>query len=244
MLTNASSWLKNSIIIALLLTLNSCEKERLIAISNYEYANGEISVIEINIPQAEGQTELANKINRKIKAFTCNALHIDAGVNAKNDIEASAKAFNTSYNNFKNLLDENLLGELPNWEVFIDGELSYQNELIISFAMSSIINTGGIKPITQLSFLNFDKATGNILQYDDLISNKDTFQNILEPYLIKELNSSSLSISDFKNDNGTLKTPDHTGYSESGLVLFYQTPKNNFIECLIPFTKANDYLVY
>ncbi len=244
MFNNTSSWFKNSIIIGLLVILSSCKKDKTLDISDYEYANGEIAVIEINIPKAEGKSTLAKTINTAITNFTCDVLHIDAGTRTETTIEGSAEAFNTSYTNFKNQLDENLLGELPNWEVFVDGELSYQNELVISFAMSSTINTGGVKPITQLSFLNFDKATGKLLDYDDLISDKANFKTVLKSYLVKELNSSSFTLDDFKTDNGALKNPDHLGYNESGLILFYQTPNNDFIECLIPFTKVNKYLAY
>jgi hypothetical protein len=221
----------------------SCKKDVALEVSDYEYKSEKTAIIDVNIQTVIGKTEAVNNINQELYNFVCNGFYLDASKDLQNTIEACANQFNDSYSNFKTQFSNELFQELPQWEAFVDGELMYQNELIISFAMSSSINTGGSQPITKITFLNFDKTTGKQLLIKDLVSNKTELLNVLKPYLEQELFSSSLKIEEFIS-KGTLKMPDHFGYNDLGIVALYQTPTNDYIEISIPYNKVEDYLNY
>lgn len=234
---------KNTIYLIVLLAFCSCKKNVDLKVSDYEYTNQKTALIEVNIQTVTGKSINAAAINKNLTHFVCKVFYIDASKDIENTIEDCANQFNDSYSNFKTGFTNAFLTEIPKWEAFIDGELSYQNDLLLSFAMSSSINTGGSKPITTFTFLNFDKATGKQLTFNDLVSNKTELLNAVKPYLEKELLSSSYKIEAFtKNKN--IKTPTHFGYNEFGIVLFYETPNNDFIEFSLPFDKVNSYLNY
>ena len=244
MFNKASFYFKSLILIGVLSLMFSCQGDKPLTFIDFEYNNDEIALIEINIQTINNTTKVAKAINNDLTHFVCASFNIDSAKDQENSIEACAKQFNDSYSAFKKQLNEELFGELPNWEVLVDGELSYQNDVLVSFAMSSSINTGGIKPITKLAFFNFDKANGNLLDFNTMINDAEAFNTILESYLTRELNASSYTLSDFKTDKGLLKNPDHIGYNDAGLIIFYNTPNNGFIECMLPYSKVNDYLNY
>jgi len=225
------------------LALWSCKKETIIEVSDYQYQSDKTALIEVNIQTLTGTSKEVKIINQKLNHFVCNAFYIDASNDLGNSIEDCANQFNDSYTNFKAQFSKELAIEIPKYEAFVDGELSYQNELLLCFAMSSSINTGGSQPITKITFLNFDIATSKLLTFNDLVSNKAELLNVMKPYLEKELFSSSYKIEEF-TQNGSIKAPDHFGYDDLGVVAFYETPNNNFIEFSVPFDKVEDFLNY
>ncbi|WP_375238079.1 PdaC/SigV domain-containing protein [Aurantibacter sp.] len=236
--------LQNVFLISFLsFVLCSCKKDRVLEVSDYEYKNDKTALIEVNIQTVTGKSDTANNINQELYSFVCKGFYIDASKEIQNTIEDCANQFNDSYSNFKTQFSNELFQELPKWEAFVDGELMHQSELLLSFAMSSSINTGGSKPITKITFLNFDKATGQQLSFNNLVSNKTELLNTLKPYLEQELFSSSFKIEEFISKS-TLKTPDHFGYNDLGIVALYETSNNDYIEVSVPFNKVEDYLNY
>ncbi len=225
------------------LVIWSCKKEAALEVSDYEYKSDKTALIEVNIQTITGKTEVANSINQELCNFVCTSFYIDASKDKQNKIEDCANQFNSSYSNFKSQFSSELSQELSKWEAFVDGELTYQNELLLSFAMSSSINTGGSKPITKVQFLNFDRNNGKPLVFNDLVSNKTELLNVMKSYLEQELFSSTLKIEEFTTNN-VLNIPDHFGYNDLGIVAFYETQTNNFIEFSIPFNKVEGYLKY
>ena len=245
MITTASKVFKIGIaLLSISFVFVSCSEDIKLELNNYEYTSDDVSVVEINIEKIKGNNDVATAINNKLTDFVCQSFYLNNSEERATTIKSSVAQFNESYTTFKKQLNDNLFGELPVWEVFVDGELSYQDENLVSFTMSSSINTGALKPITKLAFLNFNKTTGQQLHYNDLVEDKTGFKPIIKSYLQRELMATSYTINQFETKNGVLKNPDHFGYSDSGLIIIYNTPNNGFIECAIPFSKANDYLKY
>lgn len=235
-------------ILVLMLTIGfiSCTEEKLLSFTTTSIITENESVIEVNIPKANGETEAAKAINATIESYTNKALTVDSANTIQPTIEENIAAFNASYSRFKIEIGKTLLTDLPSWEALIDGEISYQNDAIICIVMNSSINTGGAQGIFDMKFFNFDAITGKELQTEDLIIDLEAFKIVVKKYYDKELltgyKEQRLVLSD---DPFTL--PEYLGFSEEGIILFYNrmvSPANEPLEFTIPYTVANKHLKF
>ncbi|WP_299382655.1 DUF4163 domain-containing protein [uncultured Lacinutrix sp.] len=202
------------------------------------------TTIEINIPKADGKTEAAKQINTTLTKFVTAALNIEAVSETKTTTLESIVGFKKAYTDFKTQIGKTLYTNLPPWEVLVDGEIIYQSETLISIAMNSSINTGGAHSNLIFKFYNFDAKTGLELKTKDLINDVPSFTLLAKKYYDKELLSANNDrIEAF--ENGTFNLPENLGFSEDGVIVFYDTfnsSSNNVIEFTIPYTVANNYL--
>ncbi|MEJ6792429.1 MAG: DUF4163 domain-containing protein [Lacinutrix sp.] len=222
----------------------SCKDDVALDFSEISIIEQQETTIEINIPKAEGKTETAKKINNSLSQFVNKSLNIEAVSNTKSSIEESILAFKKAYKDFKIQIGKTLYTNLPPWEVLIDGEIIYKSETLASIAMSSSINTGGAHSNLVFKFYNFDIKTGRELETKDLINDVSAFTILGEKYYNRELlSANNKRIEAFEND--TFKLPENLGFSEDGVIFFYDTfnsAANNVVEFTIPYTVANSYL--
>ncbi|WP_452224849.1 PdaC/SigV domain-containing protein [Lacinutrix chionoecetis] len=222
----------------------SCKDEVILDFAETNIVDEGETIIEINIPKAKGSSEAAKQINTTLNHFVNTALNIEGYKEPKSSTEESIADFKTSYNDFKTQIGKTLYTELPPWEVVIDGEIIYKNQSLACVAMSSSINTGGAHSNLIFRFYNFDTKTGRELQTNDLINDIPAFTTLAKKYFDKELLSAEDNrIKAFETN--TFKLPEHLGFSEDGVIVFYDTfnsALNNIIEFTIPYTAANNYL--
>ena len=216
----------------------SCEEEVNLAFSEINILEEEETSVEINIPIAEGDEMISKNINSALESFTNNALNIDSSNDVQDTFEESISQFNTSYSTFKNQMAEELQLELTPWEAGVDGEVTYQSNRVISIAMSTYLNTGGIHGTSKVSFLNFDAITGKQLHYDDFIKDKDELKKFLKFYFEKEVES--ISFDDFK-------LPETIGLSDEGVIILYNVNEipsytDQLTEFVVPFDEAERFL--
>ena len=212
----------------------SCEEEVNLAFSEINILEEEETSVEINIPIAEGDEMISKNINSALESFTNNALNIDSSNDVQDTFEESISQFNTSYSTFKNQMAEELQLELTPWEAGVDGEVTYQSNRVISIAMSTYLNTGGIHGTSKVSFLNFDAITGKQLHYDDFIKDKDELKKFLKFYFEKEVES--ISFDDFK-------LPETIGLSDEGVIILYNVNEipsytDQLTEFVVPFLRT------
>ena len=222
----------------------SCKDEVTLNFSEISIIDEGETTIEINIPKAEGKTEAAKQINTTLTHFANTALNIDAVSATKANTEESIEDFKKAYKDFKTQIGKTLYTNLPPWEVLIDGEVIYKSETLASIAMNSSINTGGAHSNLVFKFYNFDLKTGQVLETKDLINEVLAFTALAKKYYDKELLSANNERID-AFDNDTFKLPENLGFSEDGVIVFYDTfntSTNNVIEFTIPYAVANDYL--
>ncbi len=230
---------KKSFFLALLIGLFcSCEEELSLAFSEINILEEKEAVVEINIPNAEGQDGVSDKINLELVAFTNNALNIDSVENNLDTYEKGVEQFNLSYDRFLNTLDEELRSEITPWEATVDGEVTYQSNNLICIAISTYLNTGAIHGTSKVSFLNFDATTGNLLDYNQFIDDKGDFKNFLKSYFTKEVGP--ISDEDFK-------LPESIGLNEEGIIILYNlneipTYTDNLLEFNIPLDEVKSHL--
>ena len=216
----------------------SCEEEITLAFSEINILEEKEAVVEINIPNAEGQDTVSTNINSELLEFTYNVLNIESNNNSQGTFEKGIEQFNSSFISFKNNLDSELQTELTPWEATIDGEVTYQSNNVICVAMNAYLNTGAIHGTSRISFLNFDASTGELLDYNQFIDDKGDFKNFLKSYFEKE--ERPISDNDFK-------LPESIGLNEDGLIILYNTNEipsftDKLVEFNIPFDEVKSYL--
>lgn len=225
----------------------SCKKESAsLQFTEINIVNEGQTIIEINIPKAQGNSQVSEKINASINDFVCHALHLDASKEKQSTIKASIEAFNTSYSDFNTLITAELKAELPVWEAFIDSEVIYNNENISCIAINSSVTTGAANSTMVFQFLNFDTKTGNLFTTKDLVNNIDAFKVLVKKYYDKEINSSFNDADNFINNNA-FKLPETLGFSDEGVIILYDnfdvgTFEKEIIEFTIPYEVSRDYL--
>ena len=233
MLNNSNyMWLKSLVFLFVFGMFLSCEEELYVTFTEINILEEKDAIVEINIPKAEGDNEIVNNINSVLENFTKTALSSDSITNSKDSFEEKIVQFNSSFLNFKNEMSDELKSELTPWEVSIEGEVIYQSNNLISISINKYLNTGGIHGSSKVSFLNFDSKTGNQLDYNDFITNKNELKKFLKSQFEKKVGS--ISLDDFK-------LPETIGISDEGVIILYNVNEiPSYIDKLTEFTVPFD----
>ena len=216
----------------------SCEEEINLVFSEINILEEKEAVVEINIPNAEGQDIVSANINSELLSFTTNALNIESDSNSEETFEKGIEQFNSSFISFKNNINSELQTELAPWEATIDGEVTYQSNNVICIAMNTYLNTGAIHGTSKISFLNFDASTGQLFDYKEFINDQTDFKRKVKSYFEKE--AGFISDEDFK-------LPESIGLNDEGVIILYNINEipsftDKLIEFNIPFDEVKSYL--
>jgi len=133
------------------------------------------------------------------------------------------------------------------WEAQIEGEVTYQSPEITCVAINSYLNTGGAHGSMNISFLNFNSQTGELLKNDEFIKSND-FLKLAKTYFRLEIEETldKDSFNDyFWGDDFHL--PENIGFSDEGVILLYNVYEiapysEGITEFTIPFEKVLPYL--
>ena len=229
------------IIVCLSLILSSCNKEIKTSFSEINVSTESNNIVEVNIPKAIGNKGITSKINSAIQKPIIAALHVgDPDQLTSKSIKESINLFNNEYATFKTDFPE----AAPQWEAQIDGEVMFQSPEIISIAITSYTNTGGAHGALNISLLNFEAKTGELIQNSELINNVEGFKKLAKTYFDEAIKDKDIIF-----NTETFKLPTNIAYSEEGVVLLYNTYEiapysTGVIEFSIPFNDAKPYLVF
>jgi hypothetical protein len=232
---------KNLSVICCFLLFFSCNEEQKVTFSDVNITTENNSIVEVNIPEAAGDTKAANQINFEIEQSIISTLHIGNRDDiTANSIKESILSFNAEYNAFKQNFPETAVI----WEAQIDGEVMYQSSEIISIALTTYTNTGGAAGILNISFLNFDSESGKRLENKAIIKNQRDFKVIAERYFKDAMEDTSQLI-----DHVKFNLPENIGYSEDGIILLYNSHEissyaNDILEFAIPYEEVEELLTY
>ncbi|MFI1772814.1 DUF3298 domain-containing protein [Thalassobellus citreus] len=218
----------------------NCNKDIKTTFSDVTISTNNNDIVEITIPKAYGNETIISQINSEINKTVVTTLYIGESDSVPHiSIEESITNFNKEYQSFKTNFSEST----QIWEAQIDGEILYQSPKIMSIALTSYINTGGAHGNLNISFLNFNSETGNLIHNKDLLKNSDAFKEIAKTYLAEAIDNDMLF--DFEN----FQLPANIAYNEEGLILLYNTYEiapysSGILEFTIPFEKVSSFLVF
>ena len=235
---------KIALLVLVLLTITSCNKEVNLTFTESNFNITEKAIIEINIPNADGNNSVSKSINSTIENFIVNAISFSEDSLINLSLKDAVKKFDSIYVAFKDDFEENPLI----WEMLIDGEVTYQSPALTCIAINSYLNTGGAHGNMTISFLNFNSQTGQLLHLDDHIKNKIDFIKLAEKYFnIKLQESSNEDVFDNYFLGEDFHLPENIGFSDEGVILLYNVYEiapysEGITEFTIPFEEALPYL--
>jgi hypothetical protein len=235
---------KASLIILLLIFLVSCEKEVKIDFSQEIIETSEVAEIALNFPKAEGTEAIVKGINHTLENYIINQINVSENDDTDGNLYDAIAKFNYEYKRFKNNFPESA----QQWEVFIDGEVTYRSPEIISIAITSYLDTGGAHGNTNVRFFNFNPQTGNRYTKKDLVSNMQGLSEVIEEKLkedIKSDNNHQLIEDVFFGKDFQL--PETLGYNDDGLTVLYNpyeiaSYSQGIVEFTIPFLEVKQFL--
>ncbi|WMI66519.1 DUF3298 and DUF4163 domain-containing protein [Aestuariibaculum sp. YM273] len=223
----------------LVLVLFSCAEDRETKFSSTNVTTSNNKLVEINIPKAIGNDEIAKNINTEINKVVSASLHIGEGTpNSETSIEENIENFNSEYNSFATDFPESTFP----WEAQIDGEVMFQSPAIISISITSYLNTGGAHGNVHILFLNFDAGTGKRLENESLFIGQNDFETVAKTYFEESIEDKSILF-----DPENFQLAKNIGFSEDGLILLYNTYEiapysAGIIEYTIPAEELNSLL--
>lgn len=228
-----------------LLVVFSCKDDNApLIFKDQSVVKKEHAIVEINYPKAEGDGAIAKKINKTIENFLANEINMSETVDKDLSLDSAIKGFDKEYKSFK----EDFSDTSQQWEAVIESELLYESETIVSIAVHSYLDTGGAHGNSHVTFLNFDKTNGTLLEKDDYIKDEDAFKKLVVPYFEKATQplTDEETIEDPFYGEG-FQLPENIGFGEDGLILLYNVYEiasyaQGVTEFSIPYDIAKPYL--
>ena len=229
-------------VIILSLLLFSCHEEAVLVFLDKSEIRDENANIEINIPYADGQSELASKINFVMENHIANMLSFGEEPKDSLNLEQAIDQFDSEYIRFKEDVAESALV----WEAIFDGEVLYQSKEVITLAINGYLNTGGAHGNMNITLYNFDE-TGTVLTLDDIIKEKETFTDFVKPYFEKSIaEKDNEQLSDYFFGD-PFHLPANIGITEEGVLMLYNVYEigsyaQGMTEFTIPFEDVEAFL--
>lgn len=235
---------KISLMLSAFLILFSCKKDVPLTFKYQSIEKKENVLVDINYPKAEGNDDIAKKINTQLENFLANEINMSETREKDLTLDDAIKEFDNEYKSFK----DDFPDTSQQWEALIESEVTYESENIICISVNSYLDTGGAHGNSHVTFLNFDKKTGALLKQKDIITEMQAFKNFVEPYFKKATKplSNEDSIEDPFYGQG-FQLPENIGFGESGIILLYNVYEiasyaQGITEFSIPYATANPYL--
>lgn len=232
------------ILIAFLIIVSCKEEPTPLTFKDQSIERKVNAIIDIHYPKAEGHEAVAKKINTSVENFIANEINMNEDPDEKLTLEVAIQAFDNEYKSFKSDFSDST----QQWEAIIESEVNYDSDNVITIAVNFYMDTGGAHGNSRITFLNFDKKTGDLLEQGDIISDKEVFKDFVRPYFEKA--TKSLSNEDAVEDpfyGEGFQLPENIGYSDQGLILLYNVYEiasyaQGVTEFNIPFEQAKPYL--
>ncbi|GAA3632373.1 DUF3298 and DUF4163 domain-containing protein [Flavivirga jejuensis] len=219
----------------------ACKDEVQLSFSEINVSTSNNKLVEVNIQNASGNENVTKQINSIITKNIIASLHIgdSDGITSKS-IEESITLFNNEFQTFKTDFPKTL----EQWEAQIDGEVIYQSPDIISIAITSYVNTGGAHGTLNISFLNFETETGNLIPNNKLFKDLKGFKKVAKIHFDEAVKNKDAVL-----DIATFKLPANIAYNEVGVILLYNTYEiapyaTDIIEFTIPFEAVSSLLYF
>ena len=233
-------------LIILFIAFVSCEKE-------YKPFETEVKTIEapfeaaveVNYELLKGNA-VAERINGSILKTMISTLN-DSPEKKNEDgtLQDVLKNFDDEYISFASKFEET-----PPWQLFIESEVTYQSNQVITVAINTYIDKGGAHGNDTIRLLNFNPSTGEVYQTQDLIKNKSAFLELAEVYFYKNVsrNSEKEQAEDYFFGE-SFQLPNNIGFDENGIILLYNVYEiasysQGYTEFVIPYEEANAFLSF
>ena len=231
------------LVIIAIIFVYSCDERIPVSFSESSIEINKNASIAINIPKAEGNIMVGEKINNTIANHIANALVFSEEESDTITLDFAITTFDSEYAKFKSDFTEDALV----WEALIDGEVTYQSPMVITIAINSYLNTGGAHGNMNITLFNFDAVTGDIIPNEALITDLTLFTELaMKHFRTNTKTQEQDDFGDYFFGEG-FHLPANIGFNEDGILLFYNVYEIasyavGITEFTIPFDEVEDNL--
>ncbi len=202
--------------------------------------------IKLTIPEAQGNTKLVRTINTALNEEVIHLLTFDEAVVIETKHDAIA-----SFKNGFIALKQKFSDEIP-WEASIEAMVTYEDKDRITLVLDSYIFTGGAHGYGSLTYLNFNKRSGEELEQWQLFEDLEHFQNFAEiKFRIQEgiPQDDAINSTGFIFENDVFQLPNNIGFTKEGLQLLYNpyeiaSHADGIITLTLPYIEVRNYLAH
>ncbi|MCK7589691.1 DUF3298 and DUF4163 domain-containing protein [Subsaxibacter sp. CAU 1640] len=235
---------KTYLLIIVFLIIFSCKKDAPLSFTDEAIETSDQALITINYPKAVGNEAVADRVNKTLENFLANEINMSEKQDANLSLSDAIKGFEKEYETFK----EDFSDTTQQWEALIESEVNYETESIVCVVVNSYIDTGGAHGNSHVTFLNFDKTTGNLLENDEIIKDEELFKQVAKPYFEKV--TKPLTDEESEQDlffGEDFQLPENIGFNENGVILLYNVYEiasyvQGVTEFTIPYDEAKQFL--
>lgn len=201
--------------------------------------------VVIRIPQAVEKSKIGQTINTVLEEEIIEILNFDDEVDASS-IKEAVKSFSQGYWELKKLYPE----EATLWEAKIEGEVSYEDDAVLTIELDSYLFTGGAHGYGSKRYLNFDKAKGEELENWQLFQDRKDFEAFAERKFRAQENippDGPINSTGFMFENDSFHLPENIGFTQKGIKLLYNPYEvasyaDGPIEVILPFEDIAPFL--
>lgn len=176
--------------------------------------------ISISYLIAEGNREVASKINDEIEQYIVSSLNIgEDSDNVAENMEVAANRFVTIFRNDIEAFDIDV-----DYEASIEiGEI-FENNHLVSLELKSYLYTGGAHGYGAINFKNIDKKTGEELDAEDVFKDLNALKILVETKFREKNNipkDAPINSTGFWFENDEFYLTTNIGFLEEGIVVLY-----------------------
>lgn len=221
----------------------SCDEDPKVSFTEYNLLKEDNVLVEINIPQAEGDAMVAQTINNKLQNHIANMLNFSEDDSESIHLEEAIANFEKTYLDLKRDFEESTIS----YEATFDGEVIFESSEVISIALTGYLYTGGAHGNTNITLYNFNAQSGALLKLTDFISDEAAFTAIAQTHFEKAVNANpDTDLSDYFFGE-TFHLPENIGLNSEGILLLYNQYEvasyaTGITQFTIPFDEVIDYL--
>lgn len=230
--------------------LCSCVSDEKLTFNTEHFSNEaceECAIVDIELPVPTQNRKIGRTISNSMNEEVIALLLFEE----KKSIRTIPQAINSFESGYKDLIREFPDESIP-WEARIKGEVIYENQHLISIRLNSYLFTGGAHGYGSTHFLNFNKKNGEELGRNDLIKNRDKFEEFAEMKFRKQESipdGASINSTGFMFDRDDFYLPENIGFTEEGLQLLYNPYEvasyaDGVIELTLPYKEVQEFLAY
>jgi hypothetical protein len=203
--------------------------------------------VKIGIPEAKGDSKVAFAINTALREEIISLLSFEDSLEVAN-IQDAIRSFQLGYEQIRKLYADEPAG----WKAEIFGEVSYEDEYLVSIKLQTYIFTGGAHGYGSVRYLNFDKHRGAEMEHWQLFRNEPEFQQFAELKFRQDQNipqGKSINSTGFMFEDDRFYLPENIGLSAEGLTLYYNQYEvasyaDGPIEITLPFGEIDEFLSF
>ena len=193
---------------------------------NCETENQPCFEIMVNYPQFQGSdTDSVTTINRFIGEKVIQSISgYDFSENDESKKEDLDHIVQEIFIDFNQFLQDVPKTAANHWTIELNGGKSSETETIITVFLSEYSYLGGAHPNSYQTYLNFNKETGEVMQLEDIVTDKIALLKIAEKRFreVYEI-APNQPLSEAGLFDNKLTLPENFAVTQEGLLFFYNT---------------------